>query len=87
MKKVKLLVVLCILGTSLLFSSNVFAFQITDNQVVYANKKWIIDFTNNIGYDYLTQQAIVVTDSKGNKANTSLQLGNDNKSIIVYPPS
>lgn len=87
MKKIKLLVISCILGTSLLFSTNVFAFQITDNQVVYANKKWIIDFTNNIGYDYLTQQAIVVTDSKGTKANISLQLGNDKKSIVVYPPA
>lgn len=87
MKKIKLLVISCILGTSLLFSFNVFAFEITDNQVVYDNKKWIIDFTNNIGYDYLTKQAIVVTDSKGVKTNVSLQLGNDNKSIIVYPPT
>ncbi|WP_411679693.1 hypothetical protein [Clostridium thailandense] len=87
MKKIKLLVMSCILGISLLFSTNVFAFQITDNQLVPANKKWIIDFTDIIGYDYLTKQAVVVTDSRGIKTNISLQLGNDNKSIIVYPPS
>lgn len=86
MRKLKLLIILCILGTSLLLSTNVFAFQVTDNQVVYANKKWILEFTGTVGYDDLTKQSIVVTDSKGTKASISLQLGNDNKSIIVYPP-
>ncbi|WPC42220.1 hypothetical protein [Clostridium sp. JS66] len=87
MKKLKLLLVLCILGTSLLLSTNVLAFQVTDNQVVYANKKWILEFTGAVGYDDLTKQAIVVTDSKGAKVDISFQLGNDNKSIIVYPPA
>ncbi|AWI03075.1 Ig-like domain-containing protein [Clostridium drakei] len=87
MKKLRLLLILCILGTSLLFSTNVLAFQVADNQVVYANKKWILEFTDAVGYDDLTKQAIVVTDSKGDKVNISFQLGNDNKSIIVYPPT
>ncbi|NMM65163.1 hypothetical protein HBE96_21500 [Clostridium sp. P21] len=87
MKKLKLLIILCILGTSLLFSTNVLAFQVNDNQVVYTNKKWMLEFTGPVGYDDLTKQAIIVTDSKGAKASISLQLGNDNKSIIVYPPA
>ncbi|WP_333887468.1 GDSL-type esterase/lipase family protein [Clostridium sp.] len=54
---------------------------------VAANKKWTITFTGEVGYDDSTKNAIVVTDGEGNKVNTTLELGEDNKSIIVYPPT
>lgn len=44
-------------------------------------------FYREVAYDDSTKNAIVVTDSKGNKVSTTLELGQDNKSIIVYPPT
>ena len=56
-------------------------------KIVASNKKWTVTFTGDVGYDDLTKNAIIVTDSKGNKTDTTLELGQDNKSIIVYPPT
>lgn len=89
MKKNKNLIViyLCILSIVLLITFKIQAFQITDNQTVDANKKWTINFTGTVGYDDITKQGIIITDSSGNKVNTTLELGSNNKSIIVDPPT
>lgn len=55
--------------------------------LVSTDKKWTITFTGEVGYDDSTKNAIVVTDSKGNKVNTTLELGQDGKSIVVYSPT
>ena len=68
-------------------AQSVQAFQIQDNQVVPSNKVWTINFTDQVGFDSLTKQSIIVTDSEGNNANVTLSLGQDGKSIIVSPPS
>ncbi|APM40037.1 SGNH/GDSL hydrolase family protein [Clostridium kluyveri] len=61
--------------------------KVKKDGVVDVNKKWTITFTGEVGFDDSTKDAIIVTDSKGNKVNTTLELGEDNKSIIVYPPT
>lgn len=53
---------------------------------VDANKTWKIRFNKDIAYDELTKQGIVVTDSKGNVINVGLELGQDNKTLIVTAP-
>lgn len=58
-----------------------------NSQIVASNKRWTVTFTGYVGYDDLTKNAIVVTDNKGRKVNITLKLGQDSKSIIVYPPT
>lgn len=78
------LLTLCIM---LLFTSKgVLAFQINDYQTVDSDKIWTIKFTGQVGFDDLTKQNIVVKDSKGNNVNVSMDLQQDNKSIVVNPP-
>lgn len=88
MKKNKILTVLCLCIFSIIFlvSIKTKAFQITDNQIVDSNKEWTIKFTGEVGFDDVTKQGIIVTDNSGNKIDTSLELSNDNKSIIVDSP-
>lgn len=73
--------------SSLLFvSTNVKAATYTNNQVVDKNKDWTIHFNQAVFFDDATKNAVVVTDSKGNKVNVPLNLGSDNKSIVVGAP-
>lgn len=61
--------------------------KVKKDGLVDVNKKWTITFTGEVGFDDSTKDAIVVIDSKGNKMNTTLELGQDSRSIIVYPPT
>ena len=70
----------------LLIASNVQAANFMDNQTVDANKTWTIKFTNDVGLDDVTKQGITVTDSKGNAANVGIEVGQDNKTVIVTAP-
>ncbi|WP_051542200.1 DUF5050 domain-containing protein [Clostridium lundense] len=70
----------------LLFSTNVQAANFTDNQTVDSNKTWTVTFTDNVGFDDLTKQGIVVTDSKCNPVNVGIQLGQDSKTVTVTAP-
>jgi Bacterial surface proteins containing Ig-like domains len=60
--------------------------KFTDNQTVDANKIWTIRFTDDVGYDDLTKQGIIVTDIKGNIVNIGLELGQDSKTLLVTAP-
>lgn len=71
---------------ALLVSINAKAATFTDNQVVGSNKSWTIHFNKKVSFDELTKQGISVTDEKGNKVNVTLNLGQDDSSIIVNAP-
>lgn len=70
----------------LLSTNSVYAATFMDNQVVAPNKAWTIKFNDEISFDDLTKEAITIKDIKGNKINTGLQLGQDNKTLIVTAP-
>lgn len=71
----------------LLFTStNAKAAIFTNNQVVDKNKSWTIHFNQEVAFDDATKNAIVVTDSNGNKVKVAVNLGSDNKSIEVEAP-
>lgn len=69
-----------------LISSNVQAASFTDNQTVERNKSWTIRFNSEIGFDDLTKQGITVTDREGKKVDVVVQLGQDNKTVVVTAP-
>ncbi len=73
-------------GIFLLITPNVKAVSFTDNQTVDANKTWTIKFTSDVEFDDLTRQGITVTDSKGDKVNVGIQLGQDSKTVTVTAP-
>jgi len=80
-------VIIAILASSLLvFTAKAKAAAFQDNPVVDSGKKWTIHFNQEVLFDDLSKQNIVVTDSNGTKVNSTLQLGDDGKSIIVAPP-
>lgn len=84
-KKIVTASVVCIL---VLFASiSVKADVFTDNQVVAANKSWTIHFSHEVSFDDLSKQGITVLDGSGNKVDIGLNLGDDNKTIIVNPPT
>jgi len=68
-------------------SSNVKSATFTDNQIVEANKLWTIKFNMAVILDDLTREAIKVTDSQGNIVKVVLTLAQDEKSILVIPPT
>lgn len=70
----------------LLISTSVKAAAFTDNQTVDSNKTWTIHFNDEVLLDELTKHDIAVTDSNGNNVNATVQLGQDNKTVIVSPP-
>lgn len=70
----------------LLAAPNVQAASFTDNQTVDSNKTWMIKFDSEVVFDDLTKQSIIVTDSKGNKVNVGIQIGEDSKAIKVTAP-
>lgn len=82
----KILAVTCI-SLALLIPQNVKAAETTNNFVVDEYKNWTIHFNREVAFDDLSKQGIVVTDSKGNKVDVQLELGKDNKSIIVEYPT
>lgn len=71
----------------LLKSGNVKAANFTDNQTVDAKKTWTIHFNQNVLFDNLSRQSILVTDSKNNIADVTTTLGQDDKTIVVSAPS
>lgn len=71
----------------LLFSHSVQAAQITDNQTVDQNKTWTIRFNNEISFDDLTKNGITVTDKAGKKVAVGVQLGENNKTVVVTAPA
>lgn len=76
------------IGSLLFVSTNIKAAPLfKDKQVVDSNKEWTIHFNQEVAFDDLSKQGIAVIDSKGNNANAVLNLGQDNKSIIVSAPS
>ncbi|MFL0250685.1 DUF5050 domain-containing protein [Clostridium neuense] len=80
-------VLAAIFVSSLLFiSTNAKAAIFTNNQVVDKNKSWTIHFNQELVFDDATKNAIVVTDSMGSKVNVSVNLGSDNKSVVVGAP-
>lgn len=84
--KRKLIGFICVVTVTLLFGVSVKAANFTDNQTVDSNKAWTIKFTSDVGFDTLTRQGITVTDSNGNTVNVGVQLGDDDKTIIVTAP-
>jgi Leucine-rich repeat (LRR) protein len=70
----------------LLSTKSYVAAEIVDNQTVEANKIWTIRFNKDVQFNEKINEAIKVTDSKGNLANITLELGEDKKSILVKPP-
>ena len=70
----------------LVISVNVKVNAFQDNQTVDANKAWSIKFSSEVKFDDLTKQGITVTDNNGNKINAGIQLGQDNRTIIVMAP-
>lgn len=80
-------VLAAVFASSLLFiSTNAKAAVFTNNQVVDKNKSWTIHFNQEVAFDDATKNAIVVTDSRGNKVNVPVNLGSDNKSVVVGVP-
>lgn len=65
---------------------NSYAFELTNNQVVSPNKIWHIQFNKELKFDDALQKSITVVDSTGKLANIKLELGLDNKSILINPP-
>ena len=63
------------------------ALGIKNDQIVDKYKAWTIRFSKEIELNDLIKQQIIVTDSKGNVTNVQLELGQDNKSILVSPPA
>jgi|GEM_PF-867790 len=80
-------VIIAILASSLLvFTAKAKAAVFQDNSVVNSEKSWTIHFNQEVLFDDLSKQNIEVTDKNGTKVNSTLQLGDDGKSIIVVPP-
>lgn len=82
----KRVVFLSFIAVVMLFTLKVKAATFKDNQVVQATKVWNIHFNQEVSFDDLSKQGIIVVDSSGNKVNITLSLGNDNKTIVVNPP-
>ncbi len=70
----------------LLFSHSVQAAGIIDNQTVDQNKVWTIRFNNELSFDDLTKNGITVTDKAGKKVDVGVQLGENNKTVVVSAP-
>lgn len=70
----------------LLFSPNVKAAHFVDNQTVDSNKTWTIKFTNEVGFDDSTKDAITITDSNSNVVDVGIEQGQDLKTLIITAP-
>ncbi|WP_052113064.1 M64 family metallopeptidase [Clostridium novyi] len=70
----------------LLIVPDVQATTFKDNQMVDPNKTWTIKFSNQIEFDDLIKEGIIVKDSKGKKVNVQIKLGEDGKTIIINAP-
>lgn len=75
-----------LISTFLLLPHGIKAANFTDNQTVDSNKTWTIKFTDEVGFDNATKEGITVTNTKGTKISAGIQLGQDNKTIIVTSP-
>lgn len=87
-KKFKVLHIM-ILTVSLLILGSVttFANDVGNGGTVDSFKVWTIKFNQEVVFDEMTQNAIVVTAENGNIIEgVTLELGDDKKSIVVNPP-
>ncbi|KZL88596.1 hypothetical protein [Clostridium magnum] len=67
-------------------ASNDDDFRKIDDKIVERSKVWTVSFTSEVGYDDTTKQNVLVKDSKENLVNVSMELSQDKKSILIYPP-
>lgn len=81
-------VIIAILASSLIvFIPKAKAATFEDNAVVDAKKNWTIHFNEEVSFDDLSKQNIIVTDNSGTKVKVTLKLDDDGKGIIVEPPA
>lgn len=81
MRKFKALifaVILCLL------TSTVYALAVTKNNVS-KNKVWTIKFNSNVDLNSINE-GVLLTDSKGQAIDFTAAVGEDNKSIVIFPP-
>lgn len=72
---------------SLFFNFNAKAEVFKDGQIVAKDKIWTITFNRPVQIDANTEQSITVCDSDGNNVSVSLRMGQDDRSIVINPPS
>lgn len=60
---------------------------IIDNQIVDKSKIWTLKFTQELVLDEANKQNITVKDSKDSIVICALSLGQDNKSVVLNPPT
>lgn len=86
-KRLSSIIASIILFCIMFIASNVVSAQTStkfqDNQTVGTNKTWTIKFNQDIILDDTTKEGITITDSRGNKINVDIQLGEDSKTIVV----
>lgn len=59
-----------------------------DNQVVSSSKVWTVNFSDEVGFDAVTKNGIIVRDNSGNSIPVQLIVDKvNNKSIKINPPS
>lgn len=87
MKKSNFLKAFLITFIVLTFSGNVYANDFGAPQIVNPNKMWTIKFNHDIEYDNNLNELIIVRDSKGKAADTKILMGEDDKTLLVYPPN
>ncbi|MBS8266481.1 hypothetical protein DYI25_18835 [Mesobacillus boroniphilus] len=58
-----------------------------EEHVVLPNKVWKLEFSENISEKSLDADLIFVTNDKGEKIDTKLELGDDRKTIYILPPA
>jgi inhibitor of cysteine peptidase len=57
-----------------------------EEQIVLPNKVWQLQFSEKISGKSLDADSIYVMNEKGEKLETKLELGDDQKSIYIHPP-
>ncbi|UYZ22641.1 beta-propeller domain-containing protein [Mesobacillus jeotgali] len=57
-----------------------------EEQGVLPNKVWQLQFSEKISEESLVPELIYVTNDKGEKLDTKLELGEDQKTIFIHPP-
>ncbi|WLR54446.1 beta-propeller domain-containing protein [Mesobacillus subterraneus] len=57
-----------------------------EEHAVLPNKVWQLQFSEKVSEQSLDQDLLYVTNDKGEKLDTKLELGDDRKSIYIHPP-
>lgn len=92
MKKLFRLIKICAVAVFCLiivvFSNKVaYAQTIGDTRTgILPDKEWHINFTNNVGYDYVNSNYIYATDSLGNKVQLNINVNPLNQKQIIINP-